>query len=587
MGELIKDNIEFYGVGEVAKILRCTNRVVTEIPTGDKSPSWDGTILFYKDTKSKSFNKKDLIAKIPVQVKSTEVQELSSKSTKKYFDRADLENYYNDGGVIIFLVELKDNEDEDYDHKIFYKMLLPLDLRNLLDEMNSQNGKTLKFHSLPKGKNNLIGILSLFANHKKRQSVIHVEKRIDISKVDKFIFTAKEKVTGINDLVGGEGYLYGELIGTGVEVPITNVVLTELKGNYNETIGINGKIFYNEITRKFLKDGIEIEFGNKFTIRVSGKKFTINMKADDSTLEQAILFSEFILHFIKYKHFEINRIKFPCDTIEIDNNYITVIGNNYNFFLKLKKIVDYFNIDLKGDILKLKEKDIDNINLIYDVLYENKRINLKCDKDLSIVYITFIKYQVLFLATRNKEGKYILSDFFKELDKRLIGIIEDDNSKETISPFCNLKPKDIMTSNFDENIIYNSIIKYKLSLKYTDLIINLILNIILAYDDYEVSHLSLAVRLLEYLKDENSIDESLYIINKYQINYRLLGDLSDLERKELIKIKVASKEIDIKCGCCILLGYKDEFEYLFNEMENKDEFKKYPIYNLINLEKYN
>ena len=111
-----------------------------------------------------------------------------------------------------------------------------------------------------------------------------------------------------------------------------------------------------------------------------------------------------------------------------------------------------------------------------------------------------------------------------------------------------------------------------------------ILNIIHAFDKYKVNHLNLAINLLEYLNENNCLNNNLYRINLCQINKRIDPELNSDERRELVKIKNETESIEEKCACSILLDNKEDAEYWFEYIENKEIFKEYPIFTLLNKE---
>jgi hypothetical protein len=75
----------------------------------------------------------------------------------------------------------------------------------------------------------------------------------------------------------------------------------------------------------------------------------------------------------------------------------------------------------------------------------------------------------------------------------------------------------------------------------------------------------------------------IFLINKYQIIYRK-GKLSNEEKYNLNKMKKNKDDNQILCAINILLDNKYEAELYYNKMNDyeKNEFSKYPIYNLIN-----
>ena len=88
---------EFLGVDAIKRLLAKTSRIRGFINEKDKEPSWDGNIYLFEKP-----DVKENIKKIPTQVKGKNKNHHNKKKYNHYFDKADLENYYNDGGVLYF-----------------------------------------------------------------------------------------------------------------------------------------------------------------------------------------------------------------------------------------------------------------------------------------------------------------------------------------------------------------------------------------------------------------------------------------------------------------------------------------------------
>lgn len=85
----------------------------TYIDSNDKTPSWDGTVFVYKSDNQK---KENLRGRVPIQVKGTENEFVSDIATFSC-STVDLNNYYQDGGCVFFLVSVEPSTGK---HKIFY-----------------------------------------------------------------------------------------------------------------------------------------------------------------------------------------------------------------------------------------------------------------------------------------------------------------------------------------------------------------------------------------------------------------------------------------------------------------------------------
>lgn len=90
------------GVTAVNEFIFDSTYLIPYIDFNDRTDSWDGFIFVYSD---KSNEKKDIDGRIPVQVKTHQVEAFNEDKRSNSFDVSDLINYKNDGGVILFTVE--------------------------------------------------------------------------------------------------------------------------------------------------------------------------------------------------------------------------------------------------------------------------------------------------------------------------------------------------------------------------------------------------------------------------------------------------------------------------------------------------
>ena len=155
--------VERVAVNKLENALLSTGLVVPTIPTGDKAPSWDGEISLYRS--HVSFPKRELVGRLPVQVKGTHVKKFQKKANHQV-EVADLRNFFRDGGAIFFVVQIM--TDEQY--KIFYAPLLRFQLQKLLEQAGNQKTKQITLEEFPiKDKNGMVRILSDFLTNREKQ----------------------------------------------------------------------------------------------------------------------------------------------------------------------------------------------------------------------------------------------------------------------------------------------------------------------------------------------------------------------------------------------------------------------------------
>ena len=118
------------GISSVERAIAKTDYALSFLSSKDKEPTWDGHIYLYSKS-GNNHKKKDLISRIPVQVKGRWIKSNCKKksTTFKYsVDKSDLQNFLNEGGTLFFVVCFdRDGNNE----QIYYKEFLPYDLINI------------------------------------------------------------------------------------------------------------------------------------------------------------------------------------------------------------------------------------------------------------------------------------------------------------------------------------------------------------------------------------------------------------------------------------------------------------------------
>ncbi len=141
---LNKKQTEEAGIAGLKQYLLDSPYIDSELPTNDKTPSFDGSLTLYSKP---GLNKKDMKGIAPAQVKS-----ITSKRILKHRNYsvkvADLKNYYNQRGVLYFVVYVNPNDVRQT--KIYYKDMLLFDIKEALKGKEEQTTITLQFEKLTK-----------------------------------------------------------------------------------------------------------------------------------------------------------------------------------------------------------------------------------------------------------------------------------------------------------------------------------------------------------------------------------------------------------------------------------------------------
>ena len=161
-------DIEKLATAAVVASISKTDVLSPYIKEGDTEPSWDGFIYIFQTKKKKKENLK----RVPVQVKGTISNDHSSDKIKFDVSVVDLNNYYNNGGCVYFVVYLDANGENP---QIYYTSLLPFKIIQILkDTKKEQQTKRIEFEAFPSESDKKVATLLAFhADMEKQASFIH------------------------------------------------------------------------------------------------------------------------------------------------------------------------------------------------------------------------------------------------------------------------------------------------------------------------------------------------------------------------------------------------------------------------------
>ena len=203
-------------------------------------------------------------------------------------------------------------------------------------------------------------------------------------------------------------------------------------------------------------------------------------------------------------------------------------------------------------------------------------------KKSGIYFIEIAGYCIAFFVSVDSNKKVEVYNYFDDLSGKMsVFYLDRDKNQIPISPYTNLTAENLISfSNINIDVIKKSFDLQEYS-EETCLRYNLwLLELIKTYDE---SNNQKWLELAEYLIDKilKFSCSPLYRINKLQIIKRT-RNLNQKEKDELYEIKEKEKDDMIQCGIAILLDNSSDFERHYDKLDNKEEFEKLPIYNLIN-----
>ncbi|MFF3024467.1 DUF4365 domain-containing protein [Gottfriedia sp. NPDC057948] len=550
-----------------------------DIPIGDKGISFDGKIDVFLDDSEK---KESLKGHVPVQVKGTYTPKFTEGNRTFPVEIADLQNYYNSNGVVYFVVEINRSREA----KVYFKQLLPTELRYLLNEYGNQGKRNIVLR--PLNETTLYRVCSLFLDESKKQPRVILENNsFNPEQFDSFKFTSLT----FNPANRETSYIYEHdftmygVMGT-LTIPIGIARVTSEMQSYEETIIINGnEIKTNiEITKEPEQVSVLIENSIELIILENGKfKFKIDKFISVSTqlkvlpILKAILLGEKIHFFELRAVIEDGKIK--------DKNWVNRIDELYKLFINLQKV--YKMLDVEDSLVFMDEQNlIDNIEVFTDLVLKKDFSKLNFNDKI----LGFIGYELggnYFNFFYDPSDKSLIDGYSKDI-LNIDTQIQVDNVMYPYSIFAKLSVHSLANS---ENINFDVITE---SFKHFDPFINenifgntnhFCLMCLSAYDLTQKKELlMLANFILQHYKSGLSKEsEQILLINKLQVSIRLDGTLTEQDKDRLIEMKLSNTgNYNLQFCANVLLGNKTEADWFFKRFDQSQQknLMDYPIYTL-------
>lgn len=582
-------NIEIVATSEVKRIISRNHYLKPVINENDNIPVWDGEVFVYRD-KSKNQKNKNLIGKAPVQVKGHEVKgkDFNQLDDIKFrVQKSDFVNYYNDGGVIYFVVYINDETE-----KVFYNSLLPLDLKRLLNQYNDQDSFTIKLRGLPKEELKVADIFFDFIQNKRKQQgtlISNILYSSDIEKEKENINNFKFSYSTLDasqshpfkELTTRDFYIYAQPAGIGNPIPFEKASNAIISVQEQIEIAVKDKIYYKEAFTRWEKGSAKIICSNSVSFEArENEEFKIDFNINfqnigtlDETLNDLYFFRALALN----KEIRINGQRIPYDSFEFDNiNYVEI-----EKLERIKSMLDNFGVkkDLRLNLLTEEDKDLLTLLLEENISSETHKID-----SIRIVQMKVANLKLVVFIEENIDGKYYtIKDFFNHISDSSYISVEDSN-KILISQFLILDKVGLSADNLNSENIFKDIVTKFTDDRMLEVINNFLLEAIKAFDvkeDENESELGkLLIMLSSFLYERE--EENYSFINLAQVKYRL-GSLNQKDIEKLNIIREQCVDVGILAGAAILLGEKEEAEQHILEMasNDKEQFMSYPIYQLL------
>ncbi|WP_084590243.1 DUF4365 domain-containing protein [Streptococcus pneumoniae] len=579
---------ETLGVSYLSTFIDKHELLQSYFESNDKTPVWDGEIHVLK---SPSEKKDEILGKVPVQIKTTRQKKDVLKSFS--LDTRDLELYKPNGGVVLFVVWL--NEDNGL-RDIYYKSLPPLSIKNLLKKSKlknkSTNRKKLSIEIFKLDEKKMYPMLVDFINNSQKQySFINVEgisvEDIPDDKTLKFYFYGQEKEEIFNYQEEHDLFIYYLDPITGIEIPLENTIkIVETEEETDLIIKIGDYVFQDVKRHRFPDGSVQLHFGESFTMSfdIKKKQFKFNYTRPD-LLSKAIKCTQVFQELGKIGYFTLNGNKIELDERSIKDISSLDLEADIKGLLKISNFMKKMGIQKDVDLSCFDKQSQRNLNILYSGLVLKKKVALNYNES-KLLHLNIANIHIITLYSFLSDKNGTMIDIFTETPWCREGETEDEDYLD-ISIFEVFEPNDwlkIDNCKIDSVIAsYQRLVDNKLKYEGAD---RTILKIVIAADMAEdKTKRELLLNWAQCLSDWNlkySKNCEMAIINDLQIKSRV-RKLNSKETETLTNILVNSNDNYELCfGSSVLLKSKPQADLFWNKLDNetKEKYKDFPIYTL-------
>lgn len=584
-------DIEKLATSAVKESISLTDVLSPFINDGDKEPSWDGNIYIHEDKRKNKIG----IKKVPVQVKGEIRKIVPLKKKPKYsVSLTDLNNWLNDGGIMLFVVYF----DEKGENKtIYYSALLPILIRQIMSFARGKKTSSIPLKEFPLDNDKKVGILLDYYNHKQKQTsfanapLYSAEELAQKGVLENITISAtgygKRSEIDVDSLfLSKDVYMYAKVKGVAILQPLPDVAMdVSIWKNVYAEVRVKDKVYYSEYKAVRNADGTNIFIGKSLSLKLTPEKRvgTLDFRLK-GTLSDYIKDTECIIAIIENKELSINKAIFQFD--DIGDASVDQYKQSLIYYKDVKKMLNLLGVNGEIECDNLSEMDNNNIRNFTNALVMGGDIGFpNNNNDMIFGRFQLANLVVLIWADKIKKNSksYRLQSFFS--DHKVALFEEDDTKKEkpySISHYAIMKKNDFLeATNIDYKKIIEDISQNDSSPIVTNQLILFMLEMLKAYDEQKNKNeelLETAEKYCDWLTKNSKDSSDIMTLNRLQI-IRRRRQLNDSEKLQLNEIRKKSTINSIKCGASILLGKMEIAQKFFEKMsENeKEAFLDYPI----------
>ena len=595
--KLIPKQIEYAGVDAVSDYFNFSETLDPSIPKEDKGATWDGKLNLYR--KGDKERKNNMIGFILTQVKGKSSEDFSKVSIKYPVNVDDIRIYLHNNGIAYFVVYVSPKTKQK---KIYYKLLAPIELRQIAKAAGNKKSVSLDFEELPELSDKIEFLFRDFYYDCLKQHSFCDQEPIHLQDIKseirhvgfQFTVPSNDAFEAMKYLTTSPQFCYATLRNdpTNTPHPLGEgrfSFTARRKANLSVTIG--DKMYFDEVDYEIVNGKTYFVIGDCLRVPFSqsperiGKSEKTQLDLNFKTLSQRIKSLSFIKAAKEAGSFKIGKsiATINGNTSKVDEQIERMLEADLN----LQFVFKHLHVTEDLIISEINEQDVKNMNTLIDYFVLGNKVQSSVLVDHQFVRIDISNIKLLFLAERIGETDNYDLYSIHDLEKFMFSL---KNYKAQIVLAPSFFAFSIDTFKDVSNINYENFIDECNSLKSNDQVFYYYLNatvlkMINAYDQQTNKKQMLidtALSLSEWLitNDPDKSVDFVYIINRLQILARL-RNLTNEEKQVLFKFTDEPKYSDeIKFTCYTLLGAKSIANRFFRKMSNeKQEFyKTLPIY---------
>ena len=409
------NSIEKRAVNAVEDYFAKIERIDSTISRGDKEPSWDGFLYLYLDD---SMKKETLIGRIPVQVKGKQGEFVESLSYP--VKTSDLWNYIREGGCVYFVVLINDQQE----CKIFYRMLTPIELQNILKGKEQNKSINVKMKPLEGSDDDVYHSLVDFYRDMKKQTGSPIKTLSLKDLVDGNYDTFRFSLSGFDASKESlESFITRKAIclyvkpmdANASDIPIQEGrCFLKLIQNVKQAVSVNGTVFYNSFEKTFEKNKVILGIGHCLKVAFDSQnpiEMSVNIKLEATELKAMTQDIRFVLAAIGNRSFNIGDFQVDIPSDDESQKLYNLLKGEYVRLQRVEILLERLHV-IKGlDLSTMQKADWETLNILMAGILDEKELTLNV-KESKLHNIKVGNLMFLLIACRQKSGKFRIFDYF-------------------------------------------------------------------------------------------------------------------------------------------------------------------------------